>query len=205
VAGIIAGALGSGVYGDASRPADFFDIKGIVEGLLDECGVSDYAIDRTDHPTFHPGQSAEIRVKGEHLCILGEVHPEVLENYDLPYKAYLFELDFDRLVEAAEVTKRFEPLPIYPSVNRDLAVVLNADVPSSQPTEIIQSAGGELVKSVRLFDVYAGESIPDGKKSLAYAIEYHSKTETLTDAIVDRVHGEIVEALERGVGAELRR
>ena len=204
VAGIIAGNLGAGVYGDPLRPADFFDIKGVVEGMLDRCGISDYTIAHTDHPTFHPGRRAEIHVEAKTLCVFGEAHPEVLENYDLPHKAYLFELDFEKLLDAAEPMKQFEAIPIYPSVNRDLAIVLDADTPASQPTEIIESAGGELVSSLHLFDVYTGEQVPEGKKSLAFAIEYRSRTETLTDETVDRVHGGILERLEQELGATLR-
>ena len=204
VAGIIVGNLGAGVYGDPLRPADFFDIKGIVEGLLDRCGISDYIIAHTDHPVFHPGRRAEVRIEDEVLCVFGEVHPEVLENYDLLHKAYLFELDFERLIGVVEPSKQFESIPIYPSVNRDLAIVLDVDTPASHPTEIIQSAGGELVSGLHLFDVYTGEQVPEGKKSLAFAIEYRSTTETLTDEIVDRVHGGILEQLERELGATLR-
>ena len=204
VAGIIAGNLGAGVYGDPLRPADFFDIKGVVEGMLNRCGISDYIITHTDHPTFHPGRRAEIHIEDKTLCVLGEAHPEVLENYDLPHKAYLFELDFERLVNAVEPMKQFEPIPIYPSVNRDLAIVLDADTPANRPTEIIKSAGGELVSGLHLFDVYTGEQVPEGKKSLAFAIEYRSGTETLTDEVVDRVHGGILEQLERELGATLR-
>ena len=204
VAGIIAGNLGAGVYGDPLRPADFFDIKGVVESMLDRCGISDYTITHTDHPTFHPGRRAEIRIEDKALCVFGEAHPEVLENYDLPHKAYMFELDFERLVSVVEPVKQFEPIPIYPSVNRDLAIVLDADTPASRPTEIIRSAGGELVSGLHLFDVYTGEQVPEGKKSLAFAIEYRSTTETLTDEIVDRVHGGILEQLERELGATLR-
>ena len=204
VAGIIAGNLGAGVYGDPLRPADFFDIKGVVEGMLDQCGSSDYTITHTDHPAFHPGRRAEIRIEDKALCVFGEAHPEALGNYDLPHKAYLFELDFDRLVNVVEPMKQFEPIPIYPSVNRDLAIVLDADTPASHPTEIIKAAGGELVSALHLFDVYTGEQVPEGKKSLAFAIEYRSTTETLTDEIVDRVHGGILEQLERELGATLR-
>ena len=204
VAGIIAGNLGAGVYGDPLRPADFFDIKGVVEGMLDQCGSSDYTITHTDHPAFHPGRRAEIRIEDKALCVFGEAHPEVLGNYDLPHKAYLFELDFDRLVNVVEPMKQFEPIPIYPSVNRDLAIVLDADTPASHPTEIIKAAGGELVSALHLFDVYTGEQVPEGKKSLAFAIEYRSTTETLTDEVVDRVHGGILEQLERELGATLR-
>ena len=204
VAGMITGNLGAGVYGDPLRPADFFDIKGIVEGMLDRCGLSDYTVTHTDHPAFHPGRRAEICIEDKTLCVFGEAHPEVLENYDLPNKAYLFELDFERLVEVVEPLKQFEPIPIYPSVNRDLAIVLDADIPASHPIEIIESTGAELVSSLHLFDVYTGEQVPEGKKSLAFAIEYRSTTETLTDEIVDRVHGGILERLEQELGATLR-
>ncbi len=204
VAGMITGNLGAGVYGDPFRPADFFDIKGIVEGMLNRCGVSDYTITHTEHPTFHPGRRAEIRVEDKTLCVFGEAHPEVLENYDLPSKAYLFELDFEKLVDVVELMKQFEPIPIYPSVNRDLAIVLDADIPASRPIDIIESTEGELVSSLHLFDVYTGEQVPEGKKSLAFAIEYRSTTETLTDEIVDRVHGGILERLEQELGATLR-
>ena len=204
VAGLIAGNLGAGVYGDTLRPADFFDIKGIVEGLLDLCSVSGYTVDRADDPTFHPGKSAEIRVKEGRLCIFGEAHPAVLENYDLLQKAYLFEVDFDKLVTVARTVKEFEPISIYPSVNRDLAIVLDAEISSSLPAEVIRSTGGELVRSLRLFDLYTGEQVGEGKKSLAFAIEYHSKTKTLTDEIVDKAHGKIVRQLEKELGAVLR-
>ncbi len=204
VAGIIAGNLGAGVYGDPLSPADFFDIKGVVEGLLDRCGISDYTITHADHPAFHPGRRAEICIEDKALCVFGEAHPEVLENYDLPHKAYLFELDFERLVNEVEPIKQFEPIPIYPSVNRDLAIVLDVDTPANRPTEIIESAGGELVAALHLFDVYTGEQVPEGKKSLAFAIEYRSTTETLTDEIVDRIHGGILKQLERELGATLR-
>ena len=204
VAGMIAGNLGAGVYGDPLRPADFFDIKGVVEGMLDRCGISDYTITHADHPAFHPGRRAEIRIEDKTLCVFGEAHPEVLENYDLLHKAYLFELDFERLVGVVEPMKQFESIPIYPSVNRDLAIVLDADTPASRPVEIIKSAGGELVSSLHLFDVYTGEQVTEGKKSLAFAIEYRSTTETLTDEIVDQVHGKILEQLEQELGATLR-
>ena len=99
---------------------------------------------------------------------------------------------------------QFETIPIYPSINRDLAIVLDADTPANRPTEIIKSTGGELVSSLHLFDVYTGEQVPEGKKSLAFAIEYRSTTETLTDETVDQVHGGILEQLERELGATLR-
>ena len=204
IAGIIAGTIGAGVHGDPFRKADFFDVKGVVEGLFDACGISDYAIAPTRHPLFHPGRNASVAINGQHLGIFGEAHPEVQQNYDLENETYLFEFDFEILASAADLTRRVEPISIYPSVNRDIAVVLDADIPASRPVELIRSVGGDLVKSVRLFDLYIGDQVPDGKKSLAYAIEYSSVTETLRDEQVDQIHARIVKKLREEVGGELR-
>ena len=204
VAGILAGQIGEGVYSDPYRSPDFYDIKGLVEGILEVCGIVDYTLQKTGTPTFHPGRNAEILLGNKQIGTFGEAHPEVLENYDLPYKAYLFEFDMEVLVDAAIFAKRFEPIPIYPTVERDLAIVVDKEVLSDMPTELIYATGGELVKSVRLFDVYEGEQVPEGKKSLAYAITYHSATETLTDKAVNTLHDKVVKHLNQKLGAELR-
>ena len=204
VASILAGHVGGGMYKNPYRAPDFFDIKGIVEGMLEVCGVTDYTLARTDEPTFHPGRNAAVLLSGERVGIFGEAHPAVLENYDLPYKAYLFEFDLGALSAAATFSKRFEPISIYPKVQRDLAIVLDADIPADKPLALIYATGGELVESARLFDVYVGEPVPAGKKSLAYTIAYHSTTETLTDKAVNRLHERVVARLNRELGAELR-
>ena len=204
VASILAGHVGGGMYKNPYRAPDFFDIKGIVEGMLEVCGVTDYMLARTDEPTFHPGRNAAVLLSDERVGIFGEAHPAVLENYDLPYKAYLFEFDLGALSAAATFSKRFEPISIYPKVQRDLAIVLDADIPADKPLALIYATGGELVESARLFDVYVGEPVPAGKKSLAYTIAYHSTTETLTDKAVNRLHERVVARLNRELGAELR-
>ena len=204
VAGILAGEIGGGVYGNPYQPPDFFDMKGIVEGMLEVCGIINYTFKKTDDPTFHPGRNAEVLLDGIRIGILGEAHPKVLESYELPYKAYLFELDLEALAEAADFSKCFEPIPIYPSVLRDLAIVVDQEMQSDVPIEIIYSTGGELVESVRLFDVYDGDQVPEGKKSLAYTITYHSATETLTDKAVNDLHDKVVKRLNQELGAELR-
>ena len=204
VTGILAGQVGDGVYSDPYREPDFYDIKGIVEGILEVCGIVDYTLQKTDTPTFHPGRNAAVLQDDKQLGIFGEAHPEVVENYDLPYKAYLFDFDMEALVAAAIFAKRFEPIPIYPTVERDLAIVVDKTVLSDMPTELIYATGGELVESVRLFDVYEGEQVPEGKKSLAYAITYHSATETLTDKAVNALHDKVVKRLNQELGAELR-
>ena len=204
VTGVLAGQIGEGVYSDPYRHPDFFDIKGLVEGMLEVCGVVDWTLQKTDAPTFHPGRNAEVLLGDRRIGFFGEVHPEVLENYDLPYKAYLFEFDLEGLADAATFAKRFEPISIYPKVARDLAIVVDKETLSDMPTELIYTTGGDSVDSVRLFDVYEGEQVPEGKKSLAYTITYHSATETLTDKAVNTLHDEVVKCLNRELGAELR-
>ena len=204
VAGVLAGQVGEGVYSDPYRSPDFFDIKGLVEEMLEVCGAVDWTLQDTDTPTFHPGRNAEVLLGDKRIGVFGEVHPEVLENYDLPYKAYLFEFDLEGLADVATFAKRFEPISIYPKVARDLAIVVDKEVLSDMPTELIYTTGGDAVDSVRLFDVYEGEQVPEGKKSLAYTITYHSATETLTDKAVNALHDEVVKRLNRELGAELR-
>lgn len=204
VTGVLAGQIGEGVYSDPHRAPDFFDIKGLVEGMLEVCGVVDWTLQKTDVPTFHPGRNAEVLLGDRRLGVFGEVHPEVLENYDLPYKAYLFEFDLEGLADATTFAKRFEPISIYPKVARDLAIVVDKEILSDMPTELIYTTGGDSIDSVRLFDVYEGEQVPEGKKSLAYTITYHSATETLTDKTVNALHDKVVKRLNRELGAELR-
>ncbi len=204
VGGVLAGQIGEGVYSDPYRPPDFFDIKGLVEEMLEVCGVVDWTLQKTDTPTFHPGRNAEVLLGDKRIGVFGEAHPEVLENYDLPYKAYLFEFDLEGLTDAAAFAKRFEPISVYPKVARDLAIVVDKEILSDMPTALIYTTGGDTVDSVRLFDVYEGEQVPEGKKSLAYTITYHSATETLTDKAVNALHDEVVKGLNRELGAELR-
>ena len=204
VAGVITGEIGGGVYGNPYKTPDFFDVKGIVEGIMDVCNISDYALLKTEDPTFHPGRNVAVIIGENQVGILGEIHPTVQENYELPYKAYLFELDLEALADAVDFNIQFEPIPIYPSVQRDLAIVVEQQLPSDTPIQLIYSSGGELVESVRLFDVYEGDQVPDDKKSLAYTITYNSDTETLTDIEVNNLHDKIVNRLNQELGAELR-
>ncbi|MFQ6042737.1 MAG: phenylalanine--tRNA ligase subunit beta [Candidatus Poribacteria bacterium] len=212
LAGGISGSMSSGLWNDKAREVDFFDIKGIVEALLEEFDIATYEVKPVSHPTLHPNKSAQIKVNGDILCIMGEVHPNVLDNYGISPKVCIFELDFDKLSEcysnllreAPDVTKHFQALSPFPSVFRDLAIVVSEDIPSEEAEKIIQTAGGELIASIKLFDVYTGQPVPEGKKSLAYSIEYNSKSGTLTDDAVEVIHQKIISQLAKKVGAELR-
>jgi phenylalanyl-tRNA synthetase beta chain len=183
-----------------------------VENLLEEFGIVTYEVKPIDHPTLHPNKSAQINLNGEIWGIMGEVHPNVLDNYDISQKVCIFELGCDKLSEcysnllreSPDVTKHFQALSQFPSVFRDLAIVVSEDIPSEEAERIIQITGGELVVSLKLFDVYTGHPVPEGKKSLAYSIEYNSQSGTLTDDSVEVIHQKIISQLAQKLDAELR-
>ncbi len=228
IAGALSGSMSAGLWNDKAREVDFFDIKGIVELLLEEFGITEYELKPIDHPTLHPSRNAQISIMSlqakrsnpeakqaksdviasvakQSLGIMGEVHPDVLDNYDIPQRVYIFELDFDKLVELAQTERHFQSLPQFPGVLRDLAIVVSEDISSEEVTRIIKTAGGELITSLKLFDVYTGKPIPEGQKSLAYSIEYTSSSRTLTDEEVEIIHQKIITQLSSEIGAELRK
>lgn len=204
VAGVMVGNLGTGWYGSAKRPIDFYDLKGVIEGLLEASSVTDYEIKSAALSTFHPGRCAELWHNNVSFGVLGEVHPEVTESFDLSDRAYLFELNLDTIATLANPEKQFVPIPTHPGISRDLAILVDENLPADQPLTVIHSMGKELVSQAYLFDLYTGNQVPEGKKSLAYSIAYHAKTESLTDAEVDEVHNRIIDKLTSRFQAELR-
>ncbi|MGB9595499.1 MAG: phenylalanine--tRNA ligase subunit beta, partial [Candidatus Poribacteria bacterium] len=203
VSGAMTGLINAQVWNLQSQMVDFFDIKGAVESILDEFGICNYYFKPTSRPPFQAGRSAELIIDEKSLGILGEIRRDVLDNYDIEQDVYMFELYFDDLMKFSTMSK-FEPLPIFPSVYRDIAVVLSYDVPASQVEETIKSVG-VLVKNVKLFDVYKGKQIPDNMKSLAFSIEYYSPDKTLTDDEADEIQQKIISILKDRFGAELRK
>ncbi len=195
---------------DAEKPVrptdrlDFFDLKGVVDTLMDRLHV-EVAYQATQHPTFHPGRTAVVRVGDVELGVLGEVHPVVRDRFDLPnQRVCLAELDLDALLEAAAKVHLYEPISRYPAVEMDVALVVDDDVPAGRVRELIIQAGGKLLRAVELFDVYRGPQIPEGKKSLAYSLTFQADDRTLTDEEAARLVKRIVGRLEREIGAQLR-
>jgi phenylalanyl-tRNA synthetase beta chain len=203
VSGAMTGLINAQIWNQSTRPVDFFDIKGAVESILDELGIHSYQLKPASNLPFQSGRSAEIIVDGVSLGVFGEIHRNVLVSYDIEQNVYMFELCFDELMKFSTMGK-FETLPVFPSVYRDMAIILPYDVPASQVDELIKSAG-ELVRNVNLFDVYKGKQVPDNMKSLAFSIEYYSSDKTLTDEEVDEIHQKIISMLKEKFGAELRK
>jgi phenylalanyl-tRNA synthetase beta chain len=205
---------------------DYYDLKGIAETLLERLGIRSFAFRPVVHPTFHPGRAAVITLPAQPptagvpgsgsepvrrghaeeqvVGILGEVSPEVRRNFDIDERAYLMGLDFDLLLQYATTERQYQPLPKYPPVVQDIALIVDEAVPAAEVEQAIRAAGGELVADVRLFDVYRGDPIPPGKKSLAYTITYQAPNRTLTDEEVNQHQARIVQRLEQELGATLR-
>ncbi len=180
---------------------DFFDAKGVVESLLKQLGV-DGSFEQSMDTSFHPAKQVAIVVNGTGVGIVGELNPQVVTAFDLAEPVFLFEVDLARLLPFTLGQKMFQPLPRFPAVVRDLAVVISREITHQQIMDIISSF--PLVVQVALFDVYSGEQVPAGKKSLAYRITFQSATQTLTDEEVNPVQQQILDKLSQEFGATLR-
>ncbi len=184
---------------------DFFDLKGVVETLLERLHVRGAVYEPVSHPTFQPGRTAHLCVGDVTIGTLGELHPTVREAFDLPDRR-VAAAEFDLEVLLAQVPSAWfiGPVSAYPAVLQDLAVVVDEDVPAAVVQGLMARTGGFLLKDVRLFDVYRGDPVPGGKKSLAYALTFQAPDKTLRDAVVAKQVKRIVRQLENELGAELR-
>ncbi|MDU7885606.1 MAG: phenylalanine--tRNA ligase subunit beta [Clostridium perfringens] len=190
-----------GIYGQC----DYFDLKGIVENLLDSLGLKSASFKRmSENPSYHPGKTAELILGRTSLGILGEIHPDVNENYGVDVPCYVAELDLDAMYNFSKTEKVYKPLPKYPAITRDIALLVDDAVLVQEIEDAIRKAGGQVVEKVELFDVYKGAQIPEGKKSIAYAIAYRDPSKTLKDKDINKVHDKILRALEYKLGAQLR-
>ena len=190
-----------GMYGDG---ADFFQMKGIVEELLDAVSVYDYDVEACrDNPSYHPGRCANLVKDGRVFGVMGEIHPVVAENYGMDCRVYCFSLDADALFEMAQPEKTYKPLPKFPAVTRDLALVCDESIPVGTLEKAIVRGGGALLENIQLFDVYQGAQIEAGKKSVAFSITLRSADSTLKDEQTAAVMKKVMKELEKA-GAVLR-
>jgi phenylalanyl-tRNA synthetase beta chain len=211
-------------WATTERDADFYDLKGVTETMLDALQVGGYRFTPARHPTYHPGRCAALEVlalpqgvpadsdravgvSGTWVAVgvLGEIHPEVAEQFDLTKRAYLMELDLERLYSAVPERALSQPIPRYPAAQRDLAIIVEANVSAADVADAIRASGGDLLRDVQLFDLYTGEGVPAGKKSLAWSLTYQSPERTLTDAEIEAAQQATVAALAKRFSAELRR
>ena len=199
--------LSIGAYGEGES---FFTLKGMVEGLMEEMGITGvYYEAESDFGTFHPGRCARImRVmeQGEdmELGIMGEVHPDVQENYGLDTRCYVAELFFDRLSDLADKEIHYTKPPKYPAMVRDIALIVDEEVTAHQIENTIREAGTEILRNVKLFDVYRGEQVGENKKSVAFSLTFRHDDKTLTDDETEAATKVVMEALKDKLGAVIR-
>jgi phenylalanyl-tRNA synthetase beta chain len=187
------------------RPVDFLDTKGVLEDLLSGLGIEEWALSELSFSPFHPGRSAEVILPGQPpVGELAEIHPLVAERFDLPGRVALLELRVQPLVVAASADIAFRDLSRFPPLRRDLAFVVDADAPAGAVRAALQEAAGDILDRVLLFDVYRGDPLPEGKKSLAFSVDFRAPDRTLTDAEADARVRLIAERLGADFGAELR-
>ncbi|SDZ53773.1 phenylalanyl-tRNA synthetase beta chain [Evansella caseinilytica] len=186
------------------KPVDFFVVKGIVEGLLEELAIdADVRFDQAEVTGLHPGRTACLKVNGKSVGVIGQLHPNTAKAWSLP-ETYVFELDFHQLADQDEKVVRYAPIPRFPAMDRDIALVVDENVKAEEVEQVIHELGGDLLKHVALFDLYQGEHLESGKKSLAFSLRYQDPEKTLTDEEVTVVHEKVLVGLEERIGATLR-
>ncbi len=189
-----------GIYG---KDEDFFTLKGIIEEVMSLFGAhTQYK--RSNENYLHPGRQAEVLANNVPAAVFGEVHPAVAKNYDIDTRVYIAEIKLDVLYAINKRKTTYKPLPKYPAVERDFAMLCDADIPVGELEKAIQSGGGRLLEKIQLFDIYQGAQIPEGKKSVAYSVWLRSAEGTLTDAQIEDISSKIITKLEK-LGAELRK
>ena len=191
-----------GAYGGGM---DFYTLKGTVEELCDTLRISgvEYVPVRDD-PSYHPGRCAAVYSGGEYLGRFGQVHPLVAKNYGVSEELYAAELDFPAMFAHRTTELYYAPLPRYPAVMRDISLVCDDALTAGELEKCIRRAGGEYLESVEVFDVYKGANIPEGKKSISFALALRAGDQTLTDDHADEAVAAILGALAREYGAVIR-
>jgi len=192
-----------GMYGD---DIDFYTLKGLIENVLEIISVNRYDIQKeTNNESYHPGRCANLKVGTDVIVTLGEVHPEVLDNYEISRRVYVAEINITKLVKYSRENKKYVEVPKFPAVERDIAVIVNEEVEVGQIEKIITKKGKKLLESMNLFDIYRNEKLGENKKSIAYSLVFRDKNKTLSDEEINKIMEDIILELEKTLGAELRK
>jgi phenylalanyl-tRNA synthetase beta chain len=192
-------------WNEPTQTVDFFDVKGAVEALFMDLGIRDVRWTKKDPaPYLNPEVATRIFVADVYLGDVGEIHPSVLETFDLKGPVYLFDIDFDLLMEKAVSLKEFQPLPRFPAVNRDLAVVVSDSVAAQDLLDYLEEHRPQYAEHISLFDQFRGEQVGEARKSLAFRITYRSTERSLTDLEVNEIHTELSQKVVEAFKAQLR-
>ena len=192
-----------GMYGEN---VDFYSLKGIIENILEYVNVNKYdIIKETENKSYHPGRCANIKIGIDTIATLGEIHPEVLENYGIEKRGYLAEINITKLVKYSKPNKKYVEVPKFPAVERDIAIIVDENIAVGDIEKTITKKSKKLLESIKLFDIYRNEKIGVNKKSIAYSLIFRDKNKTLNDEEINKIMEEIIEELEKIYKAELRK
>ena len=193
------------VLGTYGAGESFFTLKGELEAVFSALRVKKIVYEAVNtNPSYHPGRCAQVSIDGETLGYIGQIHPLVAKNYGMDCEVYCAEINFTALFNYQLPEATYVPLPKYSTVSRDLAIVCDDSTTVAAVEDVISSAAGKLLRKVRLFDIYKGTGVADGKKSLAFALELRADDRTLTDEDSEQVVSRILSALSEKLGAVLR-
>jgi len=193
------------VLGSYGQNADFFSVKGELEGIFSALRVKKASYTAVkDNPSYHPGRCAEITIDGIAVGYIGQIHPLVAENYDMGCPVYCAEVNMEALMDLKLPEPTYTPLPKFPTVTRDLAIICDDAITVAQAEAVMEKAAGKLLRSIALFDIYRGANIPEGKKSMAFSLSLRADDRTLTDADSEKVVTCVLDALQKELGAILR-
>ena len=192
-----------GMYGD---DMDFYTLKGLIENVLETISVNRFDIEKeTKNESYHPGRCANLKIGKDVIATLGEVHPEVLDNYEISRRVYIAEVNITKLVKYSRENKKYVEVPKFPAVERDIAIIVDEEVEVGQIEKIITKKGKKLLESMKLFDIYRNEKLGENKKSVAYSLIFRDKNKTLNDEEINVTMENIIAELEKTLGAELRK
>lgn len=205
LAAAVTGQMVANSWNKKDQPVDFFQLKGIVERYLKNMGIAGKVayVPTSDRPEMHPGRTADITVDDQLVGFIGQVHPQIAKEYKIP-ETYVFELNLESLLAAPKIENEYTPISKYPSITRDIALLVDDDVENATIVEAIKQKGGAYLKDIHLFDVYAGSHLPAGKKSLAYTLTYQDDKGTLTEDQVNAAFDKVTAYLRDKVDAEIR-
>jgi phenylalanyl-tRNA synthetase beta chain len=202
---VLCGPVGREGWTGRPRSSDFYSLKGLVERLLDGLGIEDATFAPSGEPFLHPGKAADLLLGGRPAGYLGQVRPDVVARFGIEgEEVYAADLRVDALLEAAAGVRPYEDLIAFPTSTQDLAVVVDSAVPAKDLLDVVTRAGGRLLRDAAVFDVYEGDQVPAGKRSLAVRLTIRAADRTLTEKEINGVRQKVVGALEHHLGATLR-
>jgi len=205
LSGVITGKIRENLWMEKDKEFDFFYLKGIASKFFEELKINEVKLVSGSNKLFHPFRYATIQLKDLKIGEMGEIHPALLEKLSIPQRIYAFSIDFETLLDVFEDKKEYESISKFPPLTFDIAIVVSEDTPSGKLMEIIKQESGEILSDIHIFDLYRGENIGSGKKSIAFRLTFSSKERTLEDKDIFPIIDRIEKRVQKELSGSLRK